>query len=72
MSASQTASGRSAAKRRSSRFGATGWSCRLSVVRGARRRIVAESPPSRISRATLFRPTRTPRARSSAWTRGLP
>src|SRR3712207_7213995 len=37
MSASQTASGRSAAKFRSSRFGATGRSWRLSVVRGARR-----------------------------------
>src|SRR5215210_203076 len=41
MSASQTVSGRSAAKFRPSRFGATGWSCRLSVVRGTRRRRAA-------------------------------
>src|SRR3954451_14336085 len=38
MSASQTVSGRSATKCRSSRFGATGRSWRLSVVRGGRRR----------------------------------
>src|SRR3954453_12708320 len=37
MSASQTVSGRSTAKFRSSRFGATGRSWRLSVVRGGPR-----------------------------------
>src|SRR3954463_11451367 len=51
MSASQTASGRSAAKFRSSRFGAIGWSCRLSVVRGTRRRRGATlRPPPRLGR----------------------
>ena len=73
MSASQTVSGRSAANFRSSRFGATGRSWRLSVVRGTRRRRRATvRPPSRMSRATRLRPIRTPSARSSAWTRGLP
>src|SRR3954447_7498382 len=51
MSASQTVSGRSATKWRSSRFGATGRSWRLSVVRGGRRRPPrACRPISRISR----------------------
>jgi hypothetical protein len=73
MSASQTASGRSAAKSWSSRLGAIGKSCRLSVVRGVRRRPRrAESPISRMSRATRSRPIRTPSSRSSACTRGLP
>src|SRR5215213_1684695 len=61
MAASQTVSGRSAAKFRPSRFGATGWSCRLSVVRGTRRRrAAAVRPPRRMSRATRPRPIRTP------------
>src|SRR5437763_443651 len=72
MSASRTASCRSAAKFRPSRFGATGWSCRLSVVRGTRRRRAAVRPPRRMSRATRPRPIRTPSSRSSAWMRGLP
>lgn len=49
--ASQTVSGRSAAKCRSRKLGATGRSCRLSVVRGGRRRPRrACRPISRISR----------------------
>ena len=52
MSASRTVSGRSAAKCRSSRFGATGRSWRLSVVRGGRRRPLAGwRGPSRASAA---------------------
>jgi len=66
-------SGLSAVKFRASRFGATGRSWRLSVVRGVRRRPRrAESPISRISRATRRRECRSPSRRSSAWTRGEP
>src|SRR4051794_35291777 len=54
MSASQTVSGWSAANFRSSRFGATGWSWRLSVVRGTRRRRRATArPPSHEPRHPL-------------------
>src|SRR3954470_16762683 len=45
MSASQTVSGRSATKWRSSRFGATGRSWRLSVGRGGRRGAPRARPP---------------------------
>src|SRR5215212_1353416 len=65
MAASQTRSGLSATKFRASRLGATGRSWRLPVVRGVRRRPRrAESPISRISRATRRRdaPARMPPA----------
>ena len=73
MSASRTVSGRSATKWRSSRFGATGGSWRLPVVRGGRRRPRrACGPISRTSRATRRRECRRPSRRGSAWTRREP
>src|SRR3712207_1488709 len=73
MSASQTWSGLSATKFRASRLGATGRWWRRSVVRGVRRRPRrAESPISRISRATRRRECRRPSRRSSAWIHGAP
>src|SRR3954465_14534226 len=61
MSASQTASGRSAANFRSSRFGATGRSWRLSGVRGTRRRRRATvRPPPRTSTAPPLPPAPAP------------
>src|SRR3954469_3989175 len=72
MSASQTWSGLSAVKFRASRFGATGRSWRLSVVRGVRRRPRrAESPISRISPATRRRECRSPSRRSTYMSTGV-
>lgn len=39
---------------------------------GRRQRCVLSSPARRISRATRFRPQRTPASRNSAWMRGAP
>src|SRR5919112_4009753 len=64
MSASQTWSGLSAVKFRASRFGATGRSWRLSVVRGVRRRPRRAESPSNAVRWTahhsLDAPARMP------------
>ena len=57
---------------RSSTFGAIGSECFESVVRRKCRLRFATMPFSRINRSTRFLPTRTPRARSSRCTRGLP
>ena len=73
MSASRTVSGRSATRWRSSRFGATGGSWRLPVVRGGRRRPRrACGPISRTGRATRRRECRRPSRRGAAWTRREP
>ncbi len=70
MSAVHSLSGAAAVKFLSTRSAA-------GVARGSRRvvrlflaRTQPRSPASRINRATLRRPQRTPRARSSAWTLG--
>ena len=70
---SRGAGGRGRGRDRPSRFGAMGWSCRLSVVRTRRGRAARpRSPASRTRRATRWRPTRRPRTRRAAWTRGAP
>ena len=73
MSASQTASGATASKLRSSRLGAIAWEWRLSVVIGARRLPRGGRMPfSRMSLATVRFEVRKPRASNSAWIRGAP
>ena len=59
-------------KSRPSTFGATGMWCRESVVRTVRRDVLARMPPARMTLATVLTQHATPRALSSAWTRGLP
>src|SRR5215213_11754395 len=72
MSASQTWSGLSAVKLRSSRFGATGRSWRLSVVRGVRwRPWRPDRAISRISRSTRRRECRRPSRRSTYMSTGM-
>ena len=73
MSASQTASGATVSKLRSSRLGAIAWEWRLSVVIGARRlRRGGRMPFSRMSLATVRFEMRKLRAFNSAWIRGAP
>ena len=62
----------STANFRSSTFSATGCECAEFVVVRNRRRFFPFSPSSCINRATCLRLTRSPRACSSACTRGLP
>jgi len=73
MSATQSWSGFSAVKSRSTKSGAGRASAsRRVVARVPLRRLTPAKPAPRISLATRLRPTGRPSARSSAWTRGAP
>ena len=73
MSATHSRSGPSAEKSRFTRSGAAAALTSRFVVPVLKRlRVTPSMPNSRIRRATRFRLTRSPPARSTAWIRGQP
>ena len=72
MSATQSWSGSSALKSRSTRSGTGRAPSSRIVVEGRLRRLTPRRPAAFIRRATRFLPRRIPSSRKAAWTRGAP